>query len=531
MSKENTGRHSAPGTSRCAALAMALVLALAPAVAHAGDPELIAAVKRGDRTAVQRVLVRNPASVNATETDGTTALHWAVQADDAPIVDRLLRAGAKVSAANRYGVTPLALASQNGSLPLVERLLAAGAPPDTRSGDGETALMAAARAGATGVARLLLRHGADVNAREQFQGQTALMWAAAENHASMVTMLLEAGASPDVAGRIFTDHELRPGDAGTPKAPTSKGAMTALHYAAREGALDAVRALLAGGADPDLVDPDGVNALLYATINGHTDVAALLLDKGADPNVADTFGRTILYAVIDVANIETAAPRPAPRITGQTTPIELMKLAIARGAALNAPIISALPPRSTQGNNDSTPVGATPLWRAAKSSDAAAVRLLLAAGADPSTPTRDGVTPLMVAAGQEWKVDWSVGTEDDSIETIRALVAAGVEIDRRNNKGETALHGAADRSANAVVQFLVEQGARLNLRDKSNRTALDVALGVPPTAGRNPFEYRTAYGNAGTAAVLRELMAARGVAIEPYVKPGDPTQASARAGQ
>lgn len=532
MWNENSGRRSWT-TDAGRGAAIALLLLAGAGSAQAGDNELVTAVKKGDRVTVQRALVRNPAAVNLTETDGTTALHWAVQANDPLIVDRLLRAGARVSAANRYGVTPLALAAENGSLAVVERLLKAGADPDTRSGDGETVLMVAARAGATSVAKMLMTHGADINAREQFQGQTALMWAAAENHGPMVTMLMEAGASPDVAGRIFTDHELRPADAGTPKAPTSKGAMTALHYASREGALDSVRALLTGGADANLVDPDGVNALLYAMINGHTDVAALLLERGANPNVADTFGRTVLYAAIDVPNMETAAPRPAPRITGRTTPLELMKLAIAKGAALNAQIISALPPRSTQGNNDSTPIGATPLWRAAKSSDAEAVRLLLAAGADPSMPTRDGVTPLMVAAGQEWKVDWSVGTEDASIETIRALMGAtGVDIDRRNNKGETALHGAADRSADKVVRFLVEQGgAQLNLRDRANRTPLDVALGVAPTAGRNPFEYRTAYGNAGTAKLLSELMAARSVAIEPYVKPGEPKDVSARAGQ
>ena len=505
-------------------------IVLAAAGLPAADSELVTAVKNGDRAAV-RTLLRNPATVNVVEPDGSTALHWAVQADDLDTVDRLIRAGAKVSVATRYGVTPLTLAARNGNTDIVERLLRAGANPNTRSPEGETVLMTAARAGATAVAKLLLVHGADIDARERFQGQTALMWAAAENHAQMVGMLLEAGASPGIAGSIFADHELKPLDGGTPKAPTSKGAMTALHYAAREGAVDAVRVLVAHGADLDIVDPDGVNALLYATINGHTDTAALLLEKGANPSLADTFGRTVLYAAIDLHNLETFAPRPAPKTNDRTSALDLARLAIAKGAAVNAQITGALPPRSTQGTNDTTPIGATPLWRAAKSSDAESVRLLLAAGANPRVPSRDGITPLMVAAGQDWKLEWSRGTEQGSIDSIKALLATGVDINARNNRGETALHGAADRGANEVVAFLAAQGARLDAKDVSNRTALDIALGVPPTTARNPFEYRGAYGNASTAAVLRQLMTAQRVPIEPYVKPGDAKAASERAGQ
>jgi ankyrin repeat protein len=332
-------------------------------------------------------------------------------------------------------------------------------------------------------------------------------------------MLLEAGADAAVAARIFRDHELKPLDGGTPKAPTSKGGMTALHYAARHGALESVRTLADKGIDLDQTDPDGVNALLYAAINGHTDTAALLLAKGANPNIVDVFGRTVLYSAVDLNNLETVSPRPAPKTDDATTPLDLATLAIAKGAAVNAPITGALPPRSTQGNNDTTPAGATPLWRAAKSSDVEAVRLLLAAGADPALPSKDGITPLMVAAGQDWKIDWSRGTEEQSIASITLLLDAGADVNLRNSRGEAALHGAADRGADTVVRFLVEHGARLDLKDQSNRTPLDMAMGVPPVTGRNPFEYREKYGNETTAGILRELMAAKGVPIEPYVKP------------
>jgi ankyrin repeat protein len=497
---------------------------------QAAEATLADAVKAGDRASV-RALLQGDADVNLVLPDGSTALHWAVQGNDLDTTDLLLRSGANASAVSRYGVTPLALAALNANAAMVERLLAAGADARSTSPEGQTVLMTAARSGSANVVRLLLQRQVDPNVREGFLGQTALMWAAAENHADVVGMLLEAGASPHLSDRIFADHELKPDDFGTPKAPTSKGGLTALHYAARQGALDAVRILVDKGADLDQTDPDGINALLFATINGHTDVAALLLEKGANPNIADTFGRTVLYESINVKNVETVAPRPAPRITGQTTPIALTKLAIDRGAALNAQIIGGLPPRSTQGNNDNTPVGATPLWRAAKSSDVEAVRLLLSAGADPLMPAAAGVTPLMVAAGQGWMTDWTIGTEEESVETVRALLAAGADVNARNTRGETALHGAADRGAEHVVQFLAESGADLALRDTSNRTALDVAMGVPPAAGRSPFSYRSEYGSEMIATLLRELMTQRGVPIEPYAKPGDGASVSLAAGQ
>src|SRR5581483_3222293 len=119
--------------------------------------------------------------------------HAAVRRRDAEAVELLLRAGADPGAATRYGITPLYLAALNGDGPIAERLLAAGADANTALPAGETALMTAARTGSVPVIRALLAHGADVNAREGWEGQTALMWAAAENNAAAVKVLVEAG--------------------------------------------------------------------------------------------------------------------------------------------------------------------------------------------------------------------------------------------------------------------------------------------------------------------------------------------------
>ncbi len=133
---------------------------------------------KGDKAAVRSLLQQKRWGVNATQIDGTTALHWAVRVDDLETADLLLRAGAKVSLANREGTTPLLLATVNGNAPMIEKLIAAGADPNVPlTKDGDTALMMASRTGRADSVKVLLDHGAKVNTKESWGDTTALMWA------------------------------------------------------------------------------------------------------------------------------------------------------------------------------------------------------------------------------------------------------------------------------------------------------------------------------------------------------------------
>src|SRR5215468_8811914 len=126
-------------TVSCCVLALLLS---AQNLAAASSDIADAAMKR-DRDAV-RSLLQKKADVNATQVDGTTALHWAVRSDDLETAELLIRAGSNVSAANREGVTPMQLAATNGSAPMIEKLLKAGVDPDASlSKFGDTALMLA----------------------------------------------------------------------------------------------------------------------------------------------------------------------------------------------------------------------------------------------------------------------------------------------------------------------------------------------------------------------------------------------------
>jgi len=491
---------------------------------------LLDAVKTRDVATVRALLLKSKAELSATTSDGSTALHLAVDANDSALTDMLLKSGANASTKNRYGVTPLLVAVQHGNSEIVDRLLKAGADVHARRPNGETVLMDAARSGNPVVVKQLLARGADPNDREPAHRQTALMWAAAENRAAVVAMLIDAGADPNAADAIFLQHELAPGEAATPKTPTSKGGMSVLQYAAREGALDAVRVLAEKGADLDQVDPDGVSALLYATINGHTATAALLLEKGADPNIVDTFGRSVLYQAIDLNKPDFFASRATPQVDPSVSPLELINRAVKKGAALNPQTIARLPARHDQGGDDRTTVGTTPLLRAARNADIDGVRVLLELGADPSIPATRGVTPLLAAAGQEWLRSRLYTDDAEYIAVIRQLVAAGADINERNDQGETPLHMATDHASLAVVTYLSENGATLDAKDNLQRTALDIASGAirPGPRGLTYFDVGgdDSKALAAIAAYLRGVMESKGIAIEPYKAPAPPNRSA-----
>src|SRR5690606_32588046 len=154
-------------------------------LALGAEADVVRAASRGDLEGVRAALAAG-GQVGATQNDGSSALLWAAYHADLEMTQLLLEAGADPNVANRYGVTPLLQASRTGDAPIVAALLAAGADVARTHPEGETALMGAARAGSVETVELLLEHGADPNARESFQEQTALMWAADEGHADVV---------------------------------------------------------------------------------------------------------------------------------------------------------------------------------------------------------------------------------------------------------------------------------------------------------------------------------------------------------
>ena len=459
------------GSGRPVAAWMAALL-LAGTVAGAADARLTEAVRNRDYAAV-RSLLEAGADVNLPEGDGATPLHWAVRWDDARAVDLLLGAGADAGAANDHGVTPLSLACINRNAAMVETLLVAGADPDAATSMGETVLMTCAGTGSAEAVSALLDHGAaNIDAQEASQGQTALMWAAAQGYPDIVRMLLERGAAIDARTKSRSLLvSLEGGAGGTDPGEVRLGGFTPLLFAARQGSVTSARLLLDAGADVNDTAPDGASALVVAGFSGHGELGAFLLERGADPDAGGAG-----YAPLHTAVLRGDAA--------------FVKALLAHGADPNVRMTrgSRVPRRTNWWLLPSYLVGGTPYLLAAKFAEVEIMRILHAHGADPFLAAKDGTTPLMMAAGARWSnreydrreravpIELARAMQADDRGNLAATALAlelGADVNAQNEAGETALHAAVYKAWQRVVDLLVEHGGRLDIKDKSGRTAAD----------------------------------------------------------
>ena len=476
------------------------MLLSAPGVSAAaeGDSLLADAVMKQDRAAV-RSLLGQKVDVNAPGKDGTPALHWSVRTDDLETARLLLAAGADARLANRYGLTPLLLACSNGNVAMIRLLLDAGADPNSSDPTGETALMAAVRVGSSDAVTLLLDRGATVDAKDPAFQQTALMVAVRENHPSIVKLLLAHGAQPNARTRVGdTPRWILPNSVpgfghgigivrgGLPARGLRNaipGGLSPLLYAARDGRLDIARTLVEGGADVNQVDANDIPPLVAAVTNNHVDVALFLIERGADINASDWYGRTPLWSAVETRNQDFDAGTQENSID-RAPFLELINVLIEQGADLNVRT-KEIPPfkrHFLKGTGSLSWVdftGQTPFLTAALAGDVTVMRLLLAHGADPHIPTVAGTTALMAAAGVNWVFYQTYDEGPEALlEAVELCYSLGMDVNAVNSMGLTALHGAANRGSDDIIRFLVDKGAKLDVKDKEGRTPLTWAEGV-----------------------------------------------------
>jgi uncharacterized protein len=492
-----------------------------------------------DDLEMTKALLAAKANVNAaTRVGALTPLFMACKNGGAAVMEALLAAGADPNSINEHGTTALMTAASSGNPDAVRVLIDRGADVNAREGvHGQTALMFAAALNRDAAIRVLIARGAnpsvttkavklpkpagrfgqnqdgekpdaakDAPKKEPVDADAAKTSAEALAHSlgfKSVELRTGAPATPEakqlqdavqkLAAKVDALEKRIPGE----KPPAANddpnggmfgivrergtqdiGGFTALLFAAREGHIDAVRALIEGGADVNQVSTsEKTSPLVLAIQNGHLDVGKYLLDFGADPNLSNNQGLTALYATIDVQ----WAPKgwfPDP-IIGQEKVgyLDLMKALLDGGADPNARTTKKLWFRSFGDHSWIDTAGSTAFWRAAQSTDLAAMKLLVAHGADPDIPSAGGATALMVAAGYGWGYHYSMNAPDTWMDVVKYCLQLGADVNVADSKGYTALHGAAYIGNNELVQYLVDRGADVKAVAKDKNTVADMANG------------------------------------------------------
>jgi len=493
------------------------------------------AAMHGDADLTSTLLYAGANVRATTRLGGYTALHLAAQSGEAAAMARLIAGGANAGALTSTGATPLMLASASGKADAVRLLLEQSSDANAvESANGETALMFAAALDRADAVRELLTHGADPARTSRVVDLTGVTAPEEklQNTIRDAQNAKSANASQGVSGAPRPAPAPAPaagkGVAGVTRSFSfneligAQGGLTALHFAARQGSARSVEALIDHGANVNALTPgDAVSPLLIASVNGQFDIAKYLLAHGADPNLANAGGVTPLYAVL---NIEWAPrmfyPQPRAQLQQQTSYLELLTLMLDKGADPNARLSRKT--WFTQYNFDLLRIddgGATPFWRAAYASDIAAMKLLLRYGADPEIATvkpfsrprgtdadRDapavdvsgrplptggpGIPPLLAAAGSGYGEGFAANAHrfapTGMLAAVKFLVEdLHVDVNARDHEGNTALHNAAARGDNDMIEYLVSKGADPKAINRAGQTTVDMANG--PVQRTQPY--------------------------------------------
>lgn len=468
------------------------------------------------------------ADVGARDLRGRTPLHEAAEYGDASAIAALVAAGADLEARDALGNTPLHVARHNDN-PGAEKLLELGSDSTARNDRGKTA-------GSLGcdnrfsmrvidleAMRECLATGWDVDATDP-NGLAPLHLAVDRGNEREVTMLLEAGADPEVRDRgkgtplhrlSGNSRELTASllEAGANVDARDDRGATPLHQAAVRDNPDAARVLLEAGADLEARESDGDTPLHWALRSTHVPglTIGVLLDAGADVNALNASGRTPLHAAMESSNEQHIAwllergADPDMRDRSGWSPLHVAARSYSATASMTVALLEAGASVSARAAN-----GETPLHLAAdRPGRFARIIALLEGGADVNAPDTSGLTALHIAAFRK------------NLPGVRALLAAGADVNAPATDGDTPLHRAVASGRprytgttiprNAPPQL--DHGGEPDALDGSDRDTALVAslvragadLEVRNDRGETPLRSAGRRGNALLAGKLLEL--------------------------
>lgn len=370
--------------------------------------------------------------------DGNTALHIAAgQVDNVEIVTRLVKGGSDINAIGHRGATPLHNAVRTADAEMVELLLHCNADLAINDEDKMSALHLAAENGQVDIARVLLQGGADVGARDGL-GRTVVEVAKA-NRKVQIVALLNTGDKVEQPVLPNPSSALQDTPAPQPSKPDTKvrnpSGSTDLVEAAGRGDLDAVRALLAQGADTAVAYTGASTALHRSAEGGYTEIIECLLAHGANIEALAYPDFTPLHAAVHCE---------------QAGAVETL---LAGGAQIDAQDLW----------------GQRPLHIASHGQRNEIFKILLDAGAEVEVVDHKGHRPLHLVAAR------------GNTELVQILISAGAETEVRTGNGKTPYQLAMREGHRGVGKLLGAQTSAIDrLRsDVRHRLGRNEESGIP----------------------------------------------------
>jgi len=456
-------------------LMLVLLMAMTSIFMHSvsAQSEIADAAQQGDTAAIISLL-DSGTDLNATQSDGATALHWAAYRGDVALVKLLVDAGADTSIANRNGSTPLWLAAKRGDTEVIEALLEGGADANETLPLGRRPLMLAARSGVVEAVEALLDGGADVNAAETERGTTALMQAADQGHADVMTILINNGA-----------------DIAATSAPVRRDGRTAALGHSEDPRISVRRQAIVVNCESENTDEELLQSLV---IGGTNDDALMKMAAEGDlseEKICSSFQRAGIGFVVlsggdadsPFENFQNRGPREpdggeltALIYAARIGSIEAAKVLLDAGADVN----------------QLTRYGWSPLLAATQNRNYQMGKFLIEQGANVNIPNEGGWTNLYLATDNRNVEGGDYPTREpdmDHLDYIRFLLEAGADVNARliestetrtvftnqwlDEEGATAFLRASQSGDVPLMNLLLEYGAD---------PFINTVLGVSPLA-------------------------------------------------
>ncbi len=379
-----------------------------------------------------RLLIDNGMPLDVIDQRGFQAIHRAVEYGQLNIVKVLVDKGARIDAqVRRIGWQPIHIASRENQLEMIQWLLEHGADINAWDGDGDQPAHHAARQGNREMIRFLLEHGARVATK----CKRSTLW------------------------RSVTQPSLD---------------SSSIHYAALQGDLERVRFLVEEqGVSVSEEDRYGAHPIHYAMESGQGDLVMYLINKDAYLLPSDHNLREPLFYALAAGRVEMLEKvKNSYRCWRILTRDGFGETPITYAFSYDPSICNLASSLICRGQ------GIRLMYAAAKGGCRKVLENLVASGEDITVCDDNGLQALHYAAagryGKKELIDW--------------LITVGGDINAQDARGWTALHHAVHAGDSMMVDFLLEKGAKPNIRSfdsDGNRTA-DKVINPETAGGRGP---------------------------------------------